>query len=204
MRSLSKGFTLIELMVVISLAAILLALGVPMMTTYFEATKVRFAAESFYGAVQQARAEAIRTNVPVALFLTDSDVTASSIAISSSGKNWVIRASTAAGASFTVPVGSKSAAEASADRGVTVTDVTAPQGGGVVLGEIKFDGFGRLIGVQTQGAPSSRRVRFGHSRYTEGCTKNDEVRCIDVVISAGGQAKLCEHGRTTPGDQRAC
>ena len=69
---LSHGFTLIELMIVVAVVAMLLVFGIPSMTAYAANAKVRHAAETFYSAVQLARAEAIRTNHTAVLALSGS------------------------------------------------------------------------------------------------------------------------------------
>lgn len=70
--SRERGFTLIELMVGITLLAILLLIAMPDIQTYFRNSKIRKTAESFAADVMAARIEAIRTNSPVVLALPSS------------------------------------------------------------------------------------------------------------------------------------
>jgi type IV fimbrial biogenesis protein FimT len=67
MRRLSRGFTLIELMVVVSLAAIMLSLAVPSLRDLIVGQRVKTAAFAFANAAMQARSEAIKRNQEVAL-----------------------------------------------------------------------------------------------------------------------------------------
>ena len=53
------GFTLVELMVTITIAAILLTIGVPSLTSFFDRQKVIAAAEEAYSAMQLAKGEAL-------------------------------------------------------------------------------------------------------------------------------------------------
>lgn len=54
-----KGFTLIELMIVIAIIAIVLSLAVPSFNDFFEKNRLKRAAEDVYGLVTKARAEGV-------------------------------------------------------------------------------------------------------------------------------------------------
>lgn len=56
------GMTIIEIAVVLTIAALVYALGVPMFSVWIANTHTRTAAEGLYNGVQLARAEAIRRN----------------------------------------------------------------------------------------------------------------------------------------------
>ncbi|EWS54273.1 MULTISPECIES: prepilin-type N-terminal cleavage/methylation domain-containing protein, partial [unclassified Methylibium] len=56
------GFTLVELMVTITLLAILLALAVPSFTLWINNTRVRSTAQVLQDGLRQAQAEAVRRN----------------------------------------------------------------------------------------------------------------------------------------------
>lgn len=72
MTAKPKGFSLIELVVAIAIMGILLALGLPALSSYTGNIKLRAAAESFLAGIQLARGEAIRLNTNVELILTNS------------------------------------------------------------------------------------------------------------------------------------
>lgn len=64
----SRGFSLIELMVVISIAAILLGLGVPSFRTFIASQRVKTATSDFATAAMYARSEAIKRNAEVGVY----------------------------------------------------------------------------------------------------------------------------------------
>ena len=64
-KSLSAGFTMIELMIGLVILAILLSLGMPAFTWILESSRTKAAASGFSIGLQRARAEAISRNTPV-------------------------------------------------------------------------------------------------------------------------------------------
>lgn len=71
MRAHLKGFTLIELMIVITLVGLLLALAVPNFRDFVRRNRLAAQSNEFIAAVQFTRAEAIRRNRSVSLRATD-------------------------------------------------------------------------------------------------------------------------------------
>ena len=74
-RTSHQGFTLIELMVTIAIAAILLTIGVPSLTSFFDRQKVVAAAEAVYSNITLAKSLSISSNQDVTfkLFNYDAD-----------------------------------------------------------------------------------------------------------------------------------
>lgn len=60
-----KGFTLIEMMIVIAIMGILLALAAPSFTIYFEKTRTKRAAETMAAFLVNAKSESIKRNAAV-------------------------------------------------------------------------------------------------------------------------------------------
>ncbi|HXH83114.1 MAG TPA: GspH/FimT family protein [Candidatus Tectomicrobia bacterium] len=60
-----RGFTLAELIVVVAIIAIIAAIGIPTMWTYFRTAALRGGAEELVTALNGARQLAIRSNQPV-------------------------------------------------------------------------------------------------------------------------------------------
>ena len=129
----SAGFTLIELMVTITVLAIMLFIALPNFSVWMQNTQIRTAGEAILNGLQLARAEAIRRNVNVELRM---DV--------SSG--WTAR----------VPVTgeviqSRLAGEGSAASAVTI----APAGATTIT----FNGFGS-IAANDDGSPAITEIKI--------------------------------------------
>ncbi len=71
MRAHIKGFTLIELMIVISIVGVLMALAVPNFRDFVRRNRLATQSNEFIAAVQQTRTEAVRRNHNVSLRATD-------------------------------------------------------------------------------------------------------------------------------------
>jgi type IV fimbrial biogenesis protein FimT len=75
-RPVARGFTLVELMFTLFIAAVLLAIGVPAFKDIFVGTKVSSISNDLMGSVQLARSEAIKRNVPITLCRANTDADA--------------------------------------------------------------------------------------------------------------------------------
>ncbi len=64
------GFTAIELMVAISIAAILIIIGVPLLTSHLEANKLKASANLLSQQLRYAKSEAIRRNANITVVFT--------------------------------------------------------------------------------------------------------------------------------------
>jgi type IV fimbrial biogenesis protein FimT len=70
-RAALRGMSLIELMIGLTIAAILLLLAAPAYRDFIANTNVRNAAENTLAGLRQANAEAVKRNVPVQFSLVD-------------------------------------------------------------------------------------------------------------------------------------
>lgn len=69
----SKGFTIIELMVVVAIAGILIALAAPSFTHMLDSNKLANAVQAFVSNLQQARFEASKRNANIFISFTPGD-----------------------------------------------------------------------------------------------------------------------------------
>jgi len=69
-RSMSRGFTLIEMLVVLTIAVILLAIGIPNMTNLFQTNRLATTTNELVATLNLARSEAIRRGASVVMLST--------------------------------------------------------------------------------------------------------------------------------------
>jgi len=91
-RRLQSGFTIIELMVVITVLAVLLGVGVPSFQTTIQGNRITTSANDVVAALQFARSEAVRRGVNVTLCSSNDQTTCSGVWTD----GWVVRGPVAA------------------------------------------------------------------------------------------------------------
>jgi type IV fimbrial biogenesis protein FimT len=185
-----RGLTIVELLVGITIVAILAGLGAPAMGTYLQNSKLASAAASYFSGVQTARAEAIRRNVKTEFILTDTPVSASDPAnnatLFANGKNWIVRAASGAGYML---IEAKAGAEGAAGAASGAIQVAGS------ASSIPFNGFG----ATADGAAYTINI----SNPAAGAC--GVVRCRRITVSPGGQVASCDPAASAAtGDSRAC
>ena len=188
------GFSLIELMIGMAILAMLLMIGVPAFGTYIQNAKLRSTADNFYAGLQSARAEAVKRNASVEFIMTDDSgesANTQTTSLSTTGKNWIVRVQDPTTLIYTFVEG-KPAAEGSGTSGTNTVDITG------TVSSISFNGFG----ATTLGSSAT----FAFTNPTGGLCKaaSGPMRCLSIVVSIGGQARLCDPAVTTTGDTRIC
>lgn len=86
-----NGFSLVEMMIVVSILAIIAAAAVPSFTEWIANTKTRSVAEAIQNGLQLAQGEAVKRGVQVQFVLTNAAPITKGVAASTTGKNWVIQ-----------------------------------------------------------------------------------------------------------------
>ena len=198
----NRGFTLVELLVGMTIAAVLLALGFPSITAYLQSAKLASAAQSYLSGVQTARTEAIRRNLQVQFVLTNTPVETADIANaavpSAGGQNWIVRwfDTTLLPPAF-VLIESKAAAEGSvstAPPSVQIIGTAAPT---VFAGVIPFNGFGATSNQDTYQLDMSNPIGGA-------CAPVGPMQCPRIQIPSGGLVHLCNPLVLAPNDSRGC
>jgi type IV fimbrial biogenesis protein FimT len=200
-RQRHLGFTLIEIIVSLAVIALMVMIGLPSMTTYFQNSKIGTAAQAYATGMQVARTEAIRRNLPVEFVLTDTDVATADIANnaapSPTGRSWLVRVFDPALAAF-VPIETKAALEGSGQSAgstptvaVTGSAVAPPA---VFSGIVAFSGFGG----------TTSEIWLDINNLAGGaCFPAGSMRCLRVRATPGGQVRVCDP-QLPLGDSRSC
>lgn len=208
-RRSSTGFSIIELMIAITVIAIFIALGMPAFFEFLQNAKIRTAAESMRAGIQFAKSEALRRNTSVRFQLMttlDSDCVANYEA-----RNWVVSLDNANGKCNAAPsetddpriLQKKSAAEGT--EGVAIIT-----NGPDVSNTLIFSGMGRLTNANWQRFDS---VDF--SNPAGGTCKHDDpssgkMRCLRIEVSRNGDVRMCDPAvappvnTSDPPDPRQC
>jgi type IV fimbrial biogenesis protein FimT len=193
---MNRGFSLVEVMVVITLMVILVMLAMPSLGIYTENSKIRSVAEAFASSAQKARTEAIRTNQAVQLILTtDSPVIANvgTSNLSSTAGNWIVRSVSDDATPVYTFIEGKDAREGSGRSDASTSVSISGVSNSAATSAITFNSAGSTsLGAKWL-------VDFTSS--SAACTP---VRCLRVIITSSGQVKMCEPAATAANDTRAC
>ena len=173
-----RGVNIIELMVVISIVAIVMAIGVPQLQSWIATSRVSVKAQAVLNGLQLARAEALRRNARVAFTLAvDSSWSIGCVTFvaDNDGDGLV---------DCPAIIQSKSA-----DEGGTVSITLA---GGATTAT--FTGLG-LTAPNADGSATLSRADFS----TTGTTQT-----YRVLLTTGGQSRLCDPAVVTAGSPNLC
>jgi type IV fimbrial biogenesis protein FimT len=191
------GFTIIELMIGLTVLGIVLMIGLPSLATWIQNTQIRTAAESMQSGLQMARAEALRRNTTVRFQLVDS--LAAGCALSANGTNWVVSLADVAPNCHQAPsdtvapqiVQKKSGAEGAPNAVITAT------GGSSVT----FNGLGRVVNAAPFTRVDITNTRGGACKTAAG---EEPMRCLRLTVSSAGQVRMCDPSVTDVTDPRSC
>jgi len=200
----ARGFTLVEVMIALSILGILIMMALPSLVTWIQNTQIRTAAEGMQAGLTLARAEALRRNTVVRFQLVDT--LTSSCGYSVSGTNWVVSladATSACDVDASDTVAPQIIQKRSGTEGSSSAQVLATGGQSV-----QFNGLGRVLqagGVAAVPAPITRidvtNPGGGACKTSAG---NEPMRCLRITISNGGQIRMCDPAVTDNTDPRFC
>lgn len=187
---LMRGFTIIELMITLTLLSILLAFALPSFSAFIRDSQIRTAASAIENGLQLARAEAVRRNDEVQFNLLG---TLNSAAVAG-GTDWSVVASDPATPTvFDQAVQTRRESSASTVARVGVADVVsaaAAAAGAGLPDTIVFTGLGRISAatptrqIDITGAAGSRRLSVQ-------LTPGGEIRLCDPAVSLATNPQGC-------------
>lgn len=182
-----RGFTLVELLITLALAALLLAAAVPSVGKWMANARVRSAAEVLQNGLRAAQQEAVRRSRRTVFALTTAapDLGVTPVA---NGSNWYVRAQPLTGSSETASLVTRH--QALAGTGVTVT--------GPAL--LCFNSQGQLLGLAA--ADTGLNTACGTANpvsYTVGHAQAE--RSLKVLVYLGGRVLMCDSAKTWSASQ---
>lgn len=198
----SRGVTLVELMVTLSIVALLVLAAVPSFQLAFVNSRIRNTGEAMLAGLQLAKSEAVARNTRVRFQLTDTLDAACAVTVN--GANWVVNLD---------PNAVPDLVEGRCDQphddqnepfilqtrpaaaGSGSTQVAASQA------SLVFNGLGRLADVP----PGNVVINLSNPAVGSCAEFGGQVTCLRIVISPLGQTRMCSPDPNLPaGDPRRC
>ncbi|MGJ7581711.1 pilus assembly FimT family protein [Variovorax sp. RHLX14] len=177
------GFTLIELMVTVTIMSILMALAFPSMAAWMRNSKVRTVADALQNGLRTAQTDAMRRSRQVVFSLTDSANPKTSLSAAANGSNWSIN---------TVKLLSTDSAAEFVESGV----LTAVGSGVQIAGPaaICFNSLGRLTANTATGVTGGNCASASAATYA--VTLDGADRPLRVTVTVGGQVRMCDPNKS--------
>jgi type IV fimbrial biogenesis protein FimT len=199
----SRGFSLVELIVVFAITALLLATAVPSLGTWMRNAQIRNAAESLQGGLNRARMEAVRRNGNVRFSLVSTNASKaldSSCALSNTSPSWVVSVQSPAGkcdvapSDTTAPMTIEKWARNDGAASVSVSVLDATCSAASTATSVTYDGYGRL-------APNTTPIRCIEITHANSSTENRPLR---IMIGAS-TVRMCDPSTSLSAtDPRKC
>lgn len=197
-----RGMTLIELMIGLTIVAVVLMLGMPSMAVWMKNSRIRTAADSLHNSMQAARAEAVRRNQVVRVQVVDS--LNGDCSLSSSGHYWVMSLGSASNpASSCASAIDDSTAPKILQKGAVTNTANITINASQTV--FAFNGLGQQASTTepTTTAPQAMTVQI--TAADSSCVQaGGEIRCLNISVSPAGQVRMCDPAISTAGDALKC
>lgn len=189
------AFTLIEAMIALAILATLMATGAPSLVSFIQNQQLRSSAEDLQSGLSLARAEAMRRNARVNLWLVD-QISASCV-LSARGTAWVVSQDnpasdcTASASGSVAPRLIQSRGQSEGGNGVLLA---ASDANGSAANCFAFNGLGQAETACANGANPMAQIDLSQAGG----------RALRLVISAGGAVRLCDPALASGASPAAC
>jgi len=204
LRFKHRGFTMLELIVVVAIVAILASLAMPSFSTMIQNSQIRNAAESIQNGLQLARAEAVRRNTTIGFqFTTSLDNTC---ALSTTDSNWIISSGDPTGLCASAPI----------NEAFPITDTTNNPAPGIIQKRATSEGSRNAVVAADQTSITfnatgrvspvpATNININISNPSGGvcASASGPMRCLRVVITTAGQVRMCNPAIANT-DPRGC
>jgi type IV fimbrial biogenesis protein FimT len=182
----ARGFSLIELMVTVTLLGVLVLLAMPSMAAWIRNNKVRTVADALENGLRVAQVEATRRSRQVLFALTNSPTPATSLTAVTNGGYWAAKTiKLATGSSDTTDF---------IDSGTLAGTAANVQIVGPAA--LCFNALGRVVvNTNTGVSGASCSLPTGAAQY-DIKLDGPEARPLRVLVSLGGQVRMCDPAKT--------
>ena len=201
LRSGQRGMSLVEVMVAITLAAILIALGAPSFFTGSQSRQIRTAAEAIQNGLVVAKTEALRRNRTVKFQLRDS----SSWTVGCDPVDTTVQDSQQVCPAM---IQTREALEGSANALTETSEVVAATGSSASTSvfpaenALTFTPLGRVT-TGTLGTGNNAVFKITNPKGGACVADGGEMRCLNIIVTGVGQVRTCDPA-VAAGDSRAC
>jgi type IV fimbrial biogenesis protein FimT len=182
-RSHVRGFTFLELLASLAIAALLLTLGMPSFTTFIRNSEIRSTAESISNGLRLARSEATRLNTPVSFTL-----------VGGGDPGWAINSFEATTATLIQP---PIQTYAKLEAGKSAKAVATPPNAVAVT----FNALGRVISPSPIATPNLQQIDISSIVASE-------ARTLRIYVDDARSIRICDPDPAikllVPPDPRAC
>jgi type IV fimbrial biogenesis protein FimT len=186
-----SGFTLIEMMVTITLMSVLTMLAMPSFTTWIANNKVRTVSDSLQNGLRFAQSEALRRSRPIVFSLTNSTAPQTSLTAAANGSNW----------SINVSKSNLDANNVFMQAGVLPDVAASVQIAGPAA--VCFNSMGRLV-ANTDTGVSGASCDTASTVFIYDITLTGADRPLRVLVGLGGQVRMCDPARKLADSPDGC
>jgi type IV fimbrial biogenesis protein FimT len=185
------GFTLIEMMIVVTIIAIATILGIPSYRAWIQNTQIYNAAESAQNGLQKAKALAVSMNSNIEFVL-----------VSTTPPSWRIQLP---GNAVACPLASGTALttllECSASVGSKSVSTTTLPGNANTL---TFNSLGGVVTPNANPNANGSAAPLTQIDFTSANTTISGLHSLRVTIGVGGNTRMCDPNLTSGSSPRAC
>lgn len=180
-----RGFSLIELMVVLVIAAILLGVATPALSEWIARARMRSVAEALQNALRNAQTEAVRQNRRVVFALTNTSPPVLDASAAANGKYWLTQALKAGAETANILIAADTTAAASGTSGTGPAAICFTSLGRLTTTAAASTGVGAACTVPADAAtPFAYDVSIG------------TYSALRVQVFLGGKVRMCDAAKT--------
>jgi len=187
----SRGFSLIELMVVVAIAGILMAVAAPSFSAWIQNTRIRNTATDIVTGIERAKAEAVQRNA-YTLFQLTSDLSGGCV-LSTTGTAWVVSQIPSATPTLTAAGACNLAVDSSSTTPRLLATRQPDVGNGVRVSASQSSLQYSAVGRRSDANPALITITISSTNGTcySSTNTNGNLTCLQVTVSPSGETRMC-------------